>query len=211
MIDEMKRLERRTAQYWFEDGIWEMAFGALMLLMGIYLFSWLIIPRKPLGIALWGISAFPLLMICVWIVNRVIRSSKEKWTYPRLGFVSYQRQDVAKRGRRFSWRGGILGGVVGFASPFLKDLAGFSWFIMGGGVILGLSILYVALRISQTRFFLLSIIMLSAGTILATTRLDPAIGLAILYAIQGLFLIAAGRITFGRFVRNNPVREGNEP
>ncbi len=211
MMDEIKRLERRPFQFWFEDGIWEMAFGAMILFLGIFFLGQLIIPRKPLWLALWVVASLPVLFFSARFVNRGIQSSKEKWTYPRAGFVSYQRQGGFKRSRRFSWRGAILGLVSGLTYSLLKDVSGFSWPLLVFGFLCGIAILYIAVRTNQARFFLLSIVMFIAGIILAKARADVIIGLGVLYAVQGLFLIASGRITFGRFVRQNPVREGNEP
>jgi hypothetical protein len=211
MMDEIKRLERRPFQFWFEDGIWEMAFGAMILFLGIFFLGQLIIPRKPLWLALWVVASLPVLFFSARFVNRGIQSSKEKWTYPRAGFVSYQWQDGFKRSRRYSWRGAILGAITGFAYPFLKDLSGFSWPLLVFGFIWGMAIFYIAVRTNQARFFLLSIVMLIAGIILARARVDVIFGLDVLYAVQGMFLIVSGRITFGRFVRQNPVREENEP
>ena len=108
MIDEKKRLERRTVQYWFEDGIWEMGIGAMSLWIALYFLIETIIPPRTLWRVLWGVTAIPVFFLGAKFMARAVRSSKEKWTYPRTGFISYRRQNDLKRSRRFSWPGSDL-------------------------------------------------------------------------------------------------------
>ena len=209
-MDEIKRLERRTVQYWFEDGIWEMGFGAISLVSGICLLGISLIPTKSLWRVLSLPVVFAVLYIGVRLVNRAVRSSKEKWTYPRTGFVSYRRQNDSKLFRRFSWRGGFFGFAFALVYGFLRELAGFSWVLVFSGLVLGFAIFYNALRTSLIRFYILSAIIVVAGAALAGAGLSSLAGLGLIFAVQGVGLIATGRITFVRFIRDIPISAGNE-
>jgi hypothetical protein len=210
MIDEKKRPERRTVQYWFEDGIWEMGIGAMNLLCALYFLIETIIPPRTLWRVLWGVTAIPVFFLGAKFMARAVRSSKEKWTYPRAGFISYRRQNDLKRSRRFSWRGAILGCAYGAAFNFLREISDFSAYLVLLALSSGLVLLYIAANTSETRFFLLSAVIIGAGLFLAYVRVEFFIQLGIFFAIEGVALVVSGRTTFGQFVSHNPIPNGDE-
>ncbi len=207
MVTDLKKVERRTIQYWYEDGIWEMAFGVMVLFLGIYLLGYALIPAKSLWRGLWSIGMLPVFIFGVRFVGRTVRLLKEKLTYPRAGFVSYRRPDGRKRPRRFSLVGGLAGIVGALAYSLSRNSGGFSWVLAGFGLMFALTLFYVAIRTNLIRFFLLSVLVLASGIVFARSGLAAISGLSAFYCLMGLALCVSGAITLRQFVRKNPVLE----
>jgi MFS family permease len=207
MVTDLKKVERRTIQYWYEDGIWEMAFGVMVLFLGIYLLGYALIPAKSLWRGLWSIGMLPVFIFGVRFVGRIVRLLKEKLTYPRAGFVSYRRPDGRKRPRRFSLVGGLAGIAFALAYSLSRNSGGFSWFPAGFGLLFALMLFYIALRTNLIRFFLLSVLVIASGIVLARSALAAISGLSIFYCLMGLALCVSGAITLRQFVRKNPLLE----
>jgi hypothetical protein len=138
MDTDLKKVERRTIQYWYEDGIWEMAFGMMVLFLGIYLLGYALISMKSLWLVLWSIGTLPVFIFGVRFVRRAVRLLKEKLTYPRAGFISYRRPDGRKRPRRFSLVGGLAGIAGALAYSLSRNSGGFSWYLAGFGLLFAL-------------------------------------------------------------------------
>jgi MFS family permease len=184
-----------------------MAFGMMVLFLGIYLLGYALIPMKSLWRTLWGIGMLPVIIIGIRFVRRTVRLLKEKWTYPRAGFVSYRRPDGRKRPRRFSLVGGMAGIASALGLSLLRYSAGFSWVLAGFGLLFALILFYIALRTNLVRFFFLSVLVFATGIVLARSGLEAVSGLSVFYCLMGLALCASGAITFRQFVRKNPVLE----
>jgi len=207
---DLKKIERRTVQYWFEDGIWEMAFGGWILLSGIFTFGFALTPGKPLWRALGWVVLMAVVIFSARYVARTVRRLKEKWTYPRAGFVSYRRPDGQERPRRFSWVGALAGFASALTYGLLRDLVGYSWAQAGFGLLMALTFIYTAMRTNLLRFYVLSVFLLAAGIFVAQSGLNALSGVGVLCCLLGLALFASGVITLRRFIRKNPVLERDE-
>ena len=207
MDTDLKKVERRTIQYWYEDGIWEMAFGVMVLFLGIYLLAYALIPAKSLWRGLLSIGTLPVFIFGVRFVRRAVRLLKEKLTYPLAGFISYRRPDGRKRPRRFSLVGGLAGIVGALAYSLSRNSGGFSWVLAGFGLMFALTLFCVAIRTNLIRFFLLSVLVFASGIVFARSGLAAISGLSAFYCLMGLALCVSGAITLRQFVRKNPVLE----
>jgi hypothetical protein len=184
-----------------------MAFGVMVLFLGICFLGYALIPAKSLWRGLWLIGMLPVFIFGVRFVGRTVRLLKEKLTYPRAGFVSYRRPDGRKRPRRFSLVGGLAGIAGALAYSLSRNSGGFSWYLAGFGLLFALMLFYIALRTNLIRFFLLSVLVLAIGIVLARSGLAAISGLCIFYCLMGSALCVSGAITLSQFVRKNPVLE----
>ena len=208
MDTNLKKVERRTIQYWFEDGIWEMAFGGMVLFLGIYLLGgYALTPAKSLWHSLWLLGVLPFIFFSFRFMVRAVRLLKEKLTYPRAGFVSYRKPDSRKRLRRPSLIGGLSGITSALWYSLLKNLGGFSLALAGFGLLFALLLFYIALRTNLIRLFLLSVLSLATGIILARCGLEGTSGLWAFYCLMGMAVCVSGAITLRQFVRKNPILE----
>jgi hypothetical protein len=207
MVTDLKKVEHRTIQYWFEDGIWEMAFGGWSFLLGIFTFGFALIPGKPFLRALGWVGLLAVIIICARFAGRAVRLLKEKWTYPRAGFVSYRRPGGQNRPRRFSWVGGLAGLASALVYGLLRDSFGYMWAQAGLSLLMALTFFYTAIRTKLTRFYVLSVFLLAAGILVTRSGLKALSGVGVFCCLLGLALCASGSITFRQFVRKNPVLE----
>jgi len=92
---EVSRVQRRTLQYWFEDGLVELAIGSSFLLLSSWIATMSLLPTSVAGKLGAG---FPVAYILIFLAcRRVIRRAKEGLVYPRTGYVSYARPSPRRR------------------------------------------------------------------------------------------------------------------
>jgi hypothetical protein len=48
MDHDLKKIQERTTQYWFSDGLYELAFGALCLVLALYFLAQVFLPKDTL-------------------------------------------------------------------------------------------------------------------------------------------------------------------
>src|SRR5512145_3095303 len=84
---------RRARAAIYVDGLWEIAYGAIWLLMAAFLFGGLRYPKSTSLAVFLTVLAAGSGFASRWIVNRI----KERWVYPRTGYV-------ALRPEPLSWR-----------------------------------------------------------------------------------------------------------
>jgi len=107
MTDAVQKTIRRTRQYWHVDGFAEIWVGLLFLLIGLIFYGQALVPaRSAAGISLQ--FAFPaLFLVGMWIARPLIKGLKERVTYPRTGYVAYQRPP-----RRTRLIGGAVAAII---------------------------------------------------------------------------------------------------
>src|SRR5512133_1902856 len=109
-----EEIKKRAQRYWYEDGIWEIAFGLINALLGGYLlitaqFSW----SGPLAIVLLLLQ-MAVIIGMFWSINKIVKYMKERITYPRTGYVAYRRPAPGARLKRVLLMIGISAGIGAF-------------------------------------------------------------------------------------------------
>ncbi|MHB1415211.1 MAG: hypothetical protein ACYC1C_08160, partial [Chloroflexota bacterium] len=111
---EIERALRRTRRYWYEDGLTEMFTGAIFVLVGL---SFVFEAYRLLGPFSPGFSALalPVLVVGGGLAGRsLVRRIKERFIYPRTGYVAYRRPP-GQRSR-------LATGLVGTAMALLAGV-----------------------------------------------------------------------------------------
>jgi hypothetical protein len=105
-MDQVERLMQRPLLYNNIDGVGELGLGFLFL--GYALLQWLSIhlPEASMWHRYGSFLGFLLLITAIHYGSKAIKTSI---TYPRTGYVEYRKS----RKRGVSWRGMILGAIVG--------------------------------------------------------------------------------------------------
>jgi hypothetical protein len=105
-MDQIEKLVQRPLLYNNIDGVGELGLGFLFL--GYALLQWLSIhlPEASMWHRYGSFLGFVLLIMAIHYGSKAIKTSI---TYPRTGFVEYRKS----RKRGVSWRGMILGAIVG--------------------------------------------------------------------------------------------------
>jgi len=155
--------------------------------------------------ALLDVSLVLVLLGGIWLANSVVRKLKEKVTYPRTGFVAYRRNGKSKRG----WRaavGLIVGGLVAALTTVLVTVPfpGMDVLPVLTGIVMGIVLGIIAWRVGLIRIYLLAAVCLLLGFGLGFAGLMNDLGLAAFYGGLGFLSLAAGGLTLGRYLRQNP-------
>lgn len=183
---------QRTKRYWYIDGLTEISFGFLCLLLGIYFYLQATLPHDSL---LYQSLTVSLVLIIVGggaLGSWAVRTLKTRLTYPRTGFVAYPSRPGFQR-----W---LLGGIAFLVATLFTllltrlpdDLA---WPALISGVVIGAVWLYMGVRLGLIRFHLLAAFSLLAGFLLAVSGLDESLSMAGYYSLIALAMILSGGIT----------------
>jgi hypothetical protein len=205
MNTEFNKIERRTVRYWFEDGIYETALGLFLLLLGLFFLGYALVREGSTLFYLLSIGVLPVFFLGFWGTKRMVRSLKQKLTYPRTGYVSYRKPE-AKRPRR---RALLIGGMAGIAGALwgLALSSGRTGFNLMPGLtglafagVLG----FLALRSGLGRTVVLAVLSAAAGAFLAFSGWPKMLGLASFYLFLGLSLAISGGLACLLYLRRNP-------
>ena len=104
MVD-IEKIEKRTVQSFYDDGLFEIALGFVLLLLGGYFFAQTSVSRRaPPSAPLLSVLFVLVIVSAGFLVNRILRFLKRRITYPAdrlrgLQEEGDQRQSAAPRPR----------------------------------------------------------------------------------------------------------------
>jgi hypothetical protein len=213
MKSEIEKIEKRPIQYWYEDGLNEIAFGIIGLSLGVYFLIRTGIPEGSAWHVPWALAMIPLLLIGIPLSNRMVKALKQKLTYPRTGFVSYRRP--AGKKKRFSILGGVVGGTTAIAYGLLRSdvfPAGTAVAALPlvTGLIIAAAYLWIGMKTGVFRFFVTATLSALAGIAVALTGLAETAALGAYWGILGASHCISGSFVLVRYLRQHPI-SGTEP
>jgi hypothetical protein len=199
MNNNLDQTIKRTRQYWYVDGLAEIAFGCLCLLLGLYFFAKVTVPpQSTIGFVL-DIGFVLLVVGYAFLASRVVRAVKMRLTYPRTGYVSYPRSS-GKRRRATFIIGAIIGAVLGVT--FATAPTSSSWIPAINGLLIGGAWLFIASRIGLYRFYAMALISSLLGMGLSIAGVGDISGLTIYYLVIGMTMLAFGGFTLYTYLRD---------
>jgi len=211
MTTDIKSIERRTAQSWFEDGIWELGFGGFCAWLALYFLGQALAPAKSTLKFIVDIGLLPWFLLGVWILSKIVRALKQSMTYRRTGFVSYKRPDKKTR----TWKPFVFGALIGGSTPWLISYVRQQHVNLEPiPILLGLavSIILVGLsfRTGAWRLVLVAAVVAAGGTVLSLWGWGEKIDLVAFYALTSVALFISGGVTLTLYLRRNPVRSEDQ-
>lgn len=201
MTDPIQIDLNRPQRYWYVDGLAEMAGGAVIFLIGlVYTVSgWL-----PQGLArglLVGPGQIIVILGAGWLARWAVPRLKERLTYPRTGYVEYQRPVRSRRLARV-----FMVGLMGFAVSVLTAFLGrglperlWSFFI---GLTLALAFAYLGARIGLRRFYALAGFSLLLGAAGSWLNLIDPWSAAFIFGLEGLAWLVCGALVLRHYLRS---------
>ncbi len=199
--NEIKSLMRKTQRYWFKDGFYDLGFGAFILAVGLlFVVQALTPPGSPLWLV-WGLGGPALLIGGAFLMSKVVRRLKERITYPRTGYVRYERpHGLSRLGRALA--AAILS--AGIAMAIIISQRNWLSLTVVLGFVYAATFTYVGLRFSLMRYLVLAAWSLLLGLALAPLSLatDPA-G-AVFHLGTGAAWMLAGWLTYRRYIAAAP-------
>jgi hypothetical protein len=202
MVD-IDKIEKRTVQSFYEDGVFEIALGIVFALLGGYLFVPTVLPKGSALAAIISIALAGIIFLAAFLVNLIIRFLKRRITYPRTGFVAFKKQPVNPRKRL---RAGLFGGFMGLLLALLLGLAPSLKVLLPALCSFPLAI--IAFKIANTagvpRFFALAALSAVIGFALTAARIGGARGIAFAFGLIGGSMILSGLTALIAYLRRNP-------
>jgi hypothetical protein len=187
MNEKISNVQRNAIQYWFIDGLAELAAGLISIFLAVLFWIWQVVFtwRWSLPVILVGALAVS------FGLRLIIQRIKERTTYLQTGYVS------PFSGLESKWSVVIL---IAFSFLLLglnfilstKGPQGLLWSPGLASLIFTFIFIWTGVMTKLKRFFILAIISLSIGSILVFLKLDYFQGVSVLTGIIGLVLLIQG-------------------
>jgi hypothetical protein len=187
MNEKILDVQKKAIQYWFIDGLAELAAGLIGIFLAVLFWVWQMVFtwRWSLPVILVGALAVS------FGLRLIIQRIKERTTYLQTGYVS------PFSGLEGKWSVVIL---IAFSLLLLglnyylstKGPQGLLWSPGLAGLIFTFIFMWTGMMTKLRRFFILAIISLSIGLILALLGMDYLQGVSVLTGIIGLVLLIQG-------------------
>ena len=202
MID-INKIEKRTVQSFYDDGVFEIALGSVFVLMGGYLYVQTALPKGSALAAIMSVAMIGVIFLAGFLVNRIIRVLKRRITYPRTGYVAFKKQPVSPRKRR---RAGLFGGFMGLLLVPLLSLAPSLSALLPIMVSFPLAMIAfkIANKASVARFFVLAAVSAVIGFALTAAGIGGARGIGLAFGLIGGSMILSGSTALIVYLRRNP-------
>lgn len=195
MEREIERAAQRARQYWYDDGLAEIATGCIFVLICLLFLA------EGRSIIPSGASSVGLVVIVTagFLLARVlVARAKARITYPRTGFVRYPRAPRRSRG--------LAGGVAGFmaalvAMLFAKTPASLAWIPALDGLLIGSFLLYLGYSLGIVRFFALAVLSAVLGVAVSLSGTGDILGSGVYFGVTGAATMVSGAITLATYLR----------
>jgi len=205
MVD-IEKIEKRTVQSFYDDGLTEIAAGLIFLLIGGYFFLQLGTTGSTAGSIVSSVFLI-VFFAAFFLVNRLLRFFKRRITYPRTGYVAFKKKEMSPKRRVAT---AVVAGIISAAlavlfrtSPSVQDL-----FPAVNGLLFAVAALLFAHRVGVIRFYALSAASAIIGVGLAAAGFGDLKGLSLFYLLFGAALFITGLAALIVYLRRNPRPEG---
>lgn len=194
--DPLTGLKRRLFSRWFEDGLYEVFLGGVLMVMGITLV---------LNAKYGQTTKYPYLNLLVPIIligsiyggGRLLKWVKENYVYPITGYIKYKKPPLKRRIPRFL----IVFTCVSIPLVLFAvfRIERYEVVVSGGALVYIMTTLFFYTRLP--RFLFLDIVSI-AGTVLIFLNDElTRLGIGATYVAIAPFLLLSGLITYRRFRR----------
>lgn len=198
---ELSRVQRRTVQYWFDDGLVELIIGGGFLLLGLCLMLLGLVPLP-------GYATFLPMVVMIGFClggSHLVKKAKERFVYRRTGYISFTRPSPRRR-----WLTPVVAVV---AASLLVALVGKApslevWVPAG----LGLLMAGVFLRMNRSaqlgRLSALASVSALTGLLVSLHGDTGNLAGGIYFTAIGAVMAGGGALALRSYLRNAPPPEG---
>ncbi len=204
---DVNSLMKHTLRSWYEDGLADLTLGGYFLVLGaISLAQYLTWPGWS-STVLWTTATTIVLVLGGVAAGWIIQRLKSRLTYPRTGYINFERRDGILR----IWRiisVMLIAAVVAAATVILSGR------LSNLSLIFGLAFFgvfaYLWQRLGVPRYLAVAVWCLVVGVALVPLPLTMEQGGAAFWILAGLGLTVAGFVAWRRFDRTAPQPEAND-
>jgi hypothetical protein len=203
---DLQAITKRTERYWFEDGIWEICFGLVnMLLAGFYLLA-----GRLEAAGEWLVALQMLVIVGAFLgMGRLVKLLKERITYPRTGYVAYRKPAPSARVKRAVLTGLLallMAGIVGAAATvrLMRNTTA-----LVAAILLAGALVYLGYRFSLPRLYLTAGLTVGLGFVFALLALPDSAATAGFFGAFGLLVTLSGGAALAAYLARS--RAGSGP
>ena len=200
MNKRITKLQKRTIQYWFADGLAELAAGLISLFLAVLFGIWQVI-------FMWSWS-LPVILVAGLAVSfglrLIIQRIKENTTYPRTGYAAPFSGLESKQSIVIT----IVFAILLLGSNYYLTAKGpqsLLWSPGMAGFAFALCFAWIGALMKLQRFYFLAFLSLCVGVALAVLGVDYFRGVEVLAGIVGLILLFQGYRTRKAYINQNPL------
>jgi hypothetical protein len=205
MKDPTDRLIQRTQTYWYSDGLAEIGFFIICLVLSAYFYGQATLAPGSLLFRILDVGFLLILVGSGLIVRKLITSLKIRVTYPRTGYVSYKQPKLAQQ------LGIIISGIV-ISSIMVLIYSKWdhieAFMPAATGILVGAALIFFAYRSKVFRFYLLAVVSLLLGGGLSLSGLGEMMGLSYYYGLMASVLLIFGLLVLRDYlIKTQPIEE----
>lgn len=207
MDKDLTRIKQSSLRYWFEDGLSEIVIGALFMVIGIFnLLQGLLEPGSIVS-GLSGLILIFLVTFGILLSRSLIKTFKERLTYPRTGYVSYPKSTSLQR--VVSAFLGISFAVIVIWLARISSQTSITWTPLILGFALAGFMIVIGFRTSLLRYQVMATLILISGVVLSISGIPDWLLTGIMFSIQGLMLAISGIIALVHYLAQSQPHQGN--
>jgi hypothetical protein len=202
MKPNLDQIQRRTVGYWFNDGLVDLFVGGIFLLLSLFfLVSGLLQPGFLTALTV-GIGQPLIILVGFLVGKKVVPLLKEKYVYPRTGFVAYKERSTVSRGGR-AVIAMLVGALTSVAVMLILPSFGENsiWFI--SGIMIAVFIVYLSFRSGLIRYLILASVAILCGSIVSVLGVADTFRSAVFYGLFGLAWLVQGGVSLVGYFRKH--------
>ena len=202
MVD-IEKIEKRTVQSFYDDGLFEIALGFFLLLLGGYFFAQASAPKgSPMNSVL-SVLFVLVIVSAGFLINRILRFLKRRITYPRTGYVTFKKKEPNPKRRAAAM---ITGGLIGASMGALYGLSPSIRTLMPAlnGILFAVAILLAANKVGVFRFYILAGASAVIGFGITAAGIGDIKGVSLYYGLFGAAIILSGLAALIVDLRRSP-------
>jgi MFS family permease len=202
MVD-IDKIEKRTVQSFYEDGLTEIVLGLVFLLLGGYFFAQAIVPEDSALDSMLSILFVLVIVSAGFLINRVLRFLKRRITYPRTGYVAFKKKEPSRRRRVAA---AVTGGIIGASMAALYGLSPSVRMLLPAlnGLLFAIAVLLIANKIGMIRFYILAAASAVIGFAVTAAGVGDIKGISLYYGIFGAAMVISGLAALIVYLRRSP-------
>ena len=203
----------RAYAHWLKDGLFEIGLGILFAGVGT-LRAIIHFAGEKSAAYYWLTAGLLVFMIgVVWGSKRFGKALKERFTYPRTGFMafkpySFNYKSILAILALFIFAG-ILGGMLGMLSTQPNQQKIGIFVPIGQGIVGALIFTYAAQRVEVKRLYYLAAFSIGIGLVIGALGVGVVLGVSFFYLSIGLAQIMSGCMALVQFLRSHELVDLN--
>lgn len=201
---KIQEARQRAFRYYYEDGLVEIAVGAMFSVIGLLL--WLYERVLAGGQYAWvlGIGLMAATVGGVFAVRRLVLKLKSELTYPRTGRVIYSE----KAGRTGRWL--LIAAALALAVGLLWVPGWLNTTATAAGGLLTIILLYMGSTVSLVRMQVAAVLPIAVGVLASYYGVGEILGFVAVFASSGVLLLVLGLLALRGYLARNPYVDDRE-